>query len=52
MILDDYDGQMISGDECGLNVMTFVLELRENPGKTQPGNLPDRGLKPGSLREK
>ena len=34
-ILDDYDDEMIHGDECGLNFLTFVLQLRKNPG----GNL-------------
>ena len=37
MILTD-DAQMIPGDECGLNFLTFVLQLRKNPGKNpQPG---------------
>ena len=33
--LDDrlYHGHMITGDECGTNFLTFVLRLRENPGK-------------------
>ena len=31
--LDDYDGQMISGDKYGLNFPTFILQLRENPRK-------------------
>ena len=31
--LDDYDGQMVSGDKCGLNFLTFVLQLRDNPGE-------------------
>ena len=30
--LDD-DGQMMSGDKHALNFLTFVLQLRENPGK-------------------
>ena len=33
MFLDDYDGQMVSGDKCGQNFLTFVLQLRENPAK-------------------
>ena len=28
-----YDGHMIAEDECGLNFLTFVLRLRENPLK-------------------
>ena len=28
-----YDGHMIPGDECGPNFLTFVLQLRKNPGK-------------------
>ena len=31
--LDDCDGEMVSGNKCGLNFLTFVLQLRENPGK-------------------
>ena len=27
------DGQKILRDECGLNFLTFVLQLSENPGK-------------------
>ena len=27
--LDDYDGQIVSGDKCGLNFPTFILQLRE-----------------------
>ena len=51
--LDDiYDGHMITGDECGLNFLTFVLRLWENPGKTQPGNLPNQESNPGPLRVK
>ena len=26
-------GHMITGDECGPNSLTFVLRLREDPGK-------------------
>ena len=33
MVLDDYDGQMVSGKKCGLNFLTFILQQRENPGK-------------------
>ena len=28
-----YDGNMITGDECGQNFLTFVLWLGENPGR-------------------
>ena len=28
-----YDVHMITGDECGPNFLTFILRLRENPGK-------------------
>ena len=31
--MDDYDGQIIPGDEHGLNFLTSVLWIRENPGK-------------------
>ena len=33
MIWMKYGGHMITGDECGPNFLTFVLRLRENPGK-------------------
>ena len=33
MVLDDYDGQMISEDKYDLNFLTFGIPLRENPGK-------------------
>ena len=29
MVLDYYDGQMITGDECGPNLLTFVLLLKK-----------------------
>ena len=47
VVLDD-DGQMIPGDECGLNVLTFVLQLRIIPGKPKAGNFPtgDRTTSP------
>ena len=32
MVLDD-DGQMIPGDECDPNFLTFVSQLRENRRK-------------------
>ena len=28
-----YGGHMITGDECGPELLTFILWLRENPGK-------------------
>ena len=41
-----YDGHMITGDECDPNFLAFILRLRENPGKIQTGNWPDRGSNP------
>ena len=38
MISDDYDGQMMPGDECGPNFLTFVLQLRKNPEEPLPRN--------------
>ena len=29
IVSDDYDGQMILGDECSPNFLTFFLELRK-----------------------
>ena len=47
MVLDDYDGQMSPGDECGQNVLTFVLQLRKNPAKTSTRKLTRPGIEPG-----
>ena len=33
VVLDENDCQMIPGDECGLNVLTFALQLRKPPGE-------------------
>ena len=33
MVTDNYDGQMIAEDERGPNLLTFIIQLRENPGK-------------------
>ena len=33
MVWMTYDGHMITGEECGPNFLTFVLRLRENPGR-------------------
>ena len=33
MVLDYYDGQMITGDACSLNFLTFILQLTKNAGK-------------------
>ena len=38
MISEDYDGQMIPGNECDTNFLTFVLQLSKNLGKPQLGN--------------
>ena len=43
MILDDYDGQMILGKDCGPNFLIFVLRLRKKTWTrilTRPGNEP------------
>ena len=50
MVLDDYDGHMISGDKCGLHFLTFALRLKKNTEKPQPGNWPDQGSNPGWVR--
>ena len=44
---NDYDGQMIPGDECGPNFLTFVLQLRENPKKSSTRKLTLPGIRPG-----
>ena len=51
MVLHDYDGQMIPGDECGLNFLKFVLQLRENPRKPSTSKS-HRGSNPGPLGER
>ena len=54
MVLDDYDGQMIPGDECSLHFLIFVVLLRTTPEKPQPANWPDRDRvsNPGPLGER
>ena len=39
--------QMIPGDECGPNFLTFVLQLSKNPGKTSTSKLTRPGIQPG-----
>ena len=52
MFLDDYNGQMIPGDECRLNFLTFVLQLRKNFGRNLNQEVdPTGGSNPGSLDE-
>ena len=38
MVLYDCVGQLVTGAECDLNFMTFVLELWKTPEKPQPEN--------------
>ena len=45
--LDDYNDQMVSRDKCGLNFLTLVLQLKENPGKTSTKKLTQSGFEPG-----
>ena len=42
-----YDSHMITGDECDPNFLTFVLRLRENPGKISTRKLTRSGIEPG-----
>ena len=35
------------GKECGLKFLTFVLQLREKPGKTSTTKLIQPGIEPG-----
>ena len=54
MVLDDYDGQMIPGDEWGRNFLTFVLQLRGKKKKHKNLNQKTnstRGSNPGPLSE-
>ena len=48
MVSDDYDGQMTPGDECGPNILTFVLELKKIPEKTSASILTRPRIEPGS----
>ena len=43
-VLDDYDGQMVSGDKCDLNFLTFVFQLNENPGKNLNQEIVSTGI--------
>ena len=47
VVLDDYDGQMISLEECGLNFLTFLLRLSKKPGKKSTKKLTRSGIEPG-----
>ena len=47
IVLDDYDGQMILGDECDLHLLTFVLQLRKNSGKISTRKMTRSGTEPG-----
>ena len=53
MMMDDYDGQMISGDVAGLKLPDICLTGEEKPRKnlTQE-TCPDQGSNPGLLRDK
>ena len=53
MMMDDYDGQMIFGDLVGLKLPDIRLTGEEKTRKklTQE-TCPDRGSKPGPLRDK
>ena len=53
MIMDDYDGQIISGDLVGLKLPDIRLTGEEKTRKnlTQE-TCPDRGSNPGPLRDK
>ena len=42
-----YDGHMKTGNECDPNFLTFVLRLRENPGKPSLRKLTRTGIEPG-----
>ena len=48
MVLIIYDGHMITRDECGQNLLTFVLRLRENPRKTLTRKFIRPGIEPAS----
>ena len=43
------NSQMVSGDKCGLNYLTFVLQLKENPRKTSTRKLTRPGFEPTPL---
>ena len=41
------DGQMVSGNRCSLNFLTYVVQLKENPRKTSVRNWPYWEFNPG-----
>ena len=45
------DSHMIPWEVCGLNFRTFVLQLRENPGRPHPTNWSDWRQNPAPLDE-
>ena len=44
MVLEYYDGQIIPRNECGLNSLTFILQLRKIPVKTSIRKLTQPGI--------
>ena len=46
MVWMTYEDHMITGDECDPNVLTFVLRLRENSGKTWTRKLTRPAIEP------
>ena len=51
MVLDDYDSQMVSRDNC-LNFLTFVLQLRKNSRKNLNQETHPTGIWTGPLDER
>ena len=49
IVLEDYDGQMIPGEGCGRNFLTFVLQLRKNPENLNQ-EIDSTGFEPGPAR--
>ena len=47
MVLDDIWLPYDNRDECGPNILIFVLRLRDNPGKTSSRKLTRPGIEPG-----
>ena len=44
VVSDDYDDQMIPGDECDPNFLTFVLQLKKNSAKISTRKLTPPGI--------
>ena len=46
-VLDNYDSQMMTGEECGRTFLTFILQLKKATEKTSTMKLTRSAIEPG-----